>query len=49
MGLIKGGDPTDNININKRMGVGGGGGVQIKDGGLASENCSRSKIATRYH
>ena len=48
MGLIKGGDPTDNININKRMGVGGGG-VQIKDGGLASENCSRSKIATRYH
>ena len=33
------GDPTDNLNINKQP-------VQIKGG---SENCSQSKVATRYH
>ena len=38
--LIRG-DPTDNLNINKR------GGVQIK--WVGSEKCSRSKVATRYH
>ena len=40
-GVLIRGDPTDNLNINKR------GGVQIK--GVGSEKCSRSKVATRYH
>ena len=46
--LINWRGPTDNLNINKH----GGGGPKKKGGGGGgggSENCSRSKVATRYH